>query len=117
MAKRHKRKKAADGDVFPSTAGGAATAPSPATGNVTRRAASWGFRDGFCGFVLILAVILTYTPVWQAGFVWDGSSHITANPCIVGPLGLKEIWMIHGWQFFPLVITMFWVAHAWWGLA
>lgn len=28
-------------------------------------------RDWLWGLMLILSVILTYTPVWKAGFVWD----------------------------------------------
>jgi len=39
-----------------------------------------------------LFVILAYTTVWKAGFVWDDEIILTANPCIVGPLGLREIW-------------------------
>jgi hypothetical protein len=49
-------------------------------------------RDWPWGLILILFVIAAYTPVWKAGFVRDDESILTANPCIVGPLGLKEIW-------------------------
>jgi hypothetical protein len=44
------------------------------------------------GLILILTVILAYTPVWKTGFVWDDETILAANPCIIGPLGLKEIW-------------------------
>jgi hypothetical protein len=57
-------------------------------------APSWFSRDSLWGLILILSVILTYTPVWKAGFVYDDSLLLTTNPCVVGPLGLKEIW--HG---------------------
>ena len=42
---------------------------------------------------------------------------LTANPCIVGPLGLKEIWTTSAADICPLVLTTFWVEHALWGLA
>ncbi len=41
---------------------------------------------------------------------------LTANPCIVGPLGLKEIWTTNAADICPLVLTTFWVEHALWGL-
>ena len=66
--------------------------------------------------MLVLAVILAYSPVWQAGFIWDDDDHVTANPCIVGPLGLKEIWTTSAARYYPLVLTTFWVEHALWGL-
>lgn len=68
------------------------------------------------GLILILAVFAVYTPVWWAGFVWDDDQHVTANPCIIGPLGLKEIWTTSAAQYYPLVLTTFWVEHALWGL-
>jgi len=77
---------------------------------------SWYSRDWLCGLLLILLVILAYTPVWQAGFIWDDDIMLTSNPCIVGPLGLKEIWMTNAADICPLVITTFWVEHALWGL-
>ena len=41
---------------------------------------------------------------------------LTANPCIVGPLGLKEIWTTSAADICPLTLTTFWVEHALWGL-
>jgi protein O-mannosyl-transferase len=66
---------------------------------------------------LFLLVILAYTPVWRAGFIWDDDTMLTANPCIVGPLGLKEIWTTNAADICPLTITTFWLEHGLWGLA
>jgi len=77
----------------------------------------WFSRDWLLGLVLVLAVVLAYQPVWQAGFVWDDDVHLTANPCIIGPLGLKEIWTTQSASICPLVFTTFWVEHLLWGLA
>src|SRR5271166_5310384 len=77
---------------------------------------SWFHHDWIWGLILILSVILTYTPVWQAGFIWDDDAHLTANPCIVGPLGLKEIWTTSAADICPLTLTTFWAEHALWGL-
>jgi hypothetical protein len=38
------------------------------------------------------------------------------NPCIVGPLGLKEIWTTEAADICPLTLTTFWAEHALWGL-
>ncbi|HUB67501.1 MAG TPA: tetratricopeptide repeat protein [Candidatus Methylacidiphilales bacterium] len=69
--------------------------------------------------VLILAVFLTYTPVWWAGFNWDDDKLITANPCIIGlhGYGLKEIWTSDAADICPLVLTVFWAEHALWDAA
>jgi tetratricopeptide (TPR) repeat protein len=77
---------------------------------------SWFCRDWLWGLILILSVILTYTPVWHAGFIWDDDGHLTANPCIVGPLGFKEIWTTSAADICPFTLTTFWVEHALWGL-
>jgi len=79
-------------------------------------AMSWFRRDWFWGSILILSVILTYTPVSQAGFVYDDSIILTGNPCIVGPLGLKEIWTTNAADICPFVLSTFWIEHALWGL-
>jgi protein O-mannosyl-transferase len=77
---------------------------------------SWFRADWFWGLMLMLAVILVYAPVWKAGFVWDDESILTANPVIVGPLGLKEIWTTSAADICPLTLTTFWAEHALWGL-
>jgi tetratricopeptide (TPR) repeat protein len=73
-------------------------------------------RDWLWGFLLIALVFIAYAPVFGAGFVWDDESHLTQNPCIVGPLGLKEIWTSTRAVYYPLVLTTFWVLHKFVGL-
>jgi tetratricopeptide (TPR) repeat protein len=108
MAKRSKNKKVASGGVSTRVTTTSVGVPGPP---------SWFRRDWLWGLILVLSVILTYTPVWQAGFIWDDSVVLTANPCIVGPLGLKELWTTSAADICPLVLTTFWVEHALWGLA
>ncbi|MGB8352417.1 MAG: tetratricopeptide repeat protein [Chthoniobacteraceae bacterium] len=66
--------------------------------------------------LLLLVMIAAYQQVWHAGFVWDDDAHLTANPCIVGPLGLKDIWTSAHARICPLVQTTFWLEHRMWGL-
>jgi len=84
---------------------------------VTRPLASWLSRDWPWGLILIAAVIATYLPVWHAGYIWDDDLHLTTNPCIIGPLGLKDIWTTSAADICPFTITTFWLEHALWGLA
>jgi tetratricopeptide (TPR) repeat protein len=78
---------------------------------------SWLRRDWLLGLILILFVVAVYTPVWKAGFLlWDDNVILTSNPCIVGPLGLKEIWTTSAADICPLTLTTFWVEHALWAL-
>src|SRR5580658_7542510 len=107
MAKRFTRKIEAGHDVPAPTAEKMVSVPP---------LPPWLNRDWLWGLALVLAVVLTYTPVWWAGFIWDDDAHITANPCIIGPLGLKEIWTTSAARYYPLVLTTFWVEHALCGL-
>ncbi|HUB66116.1 MAG TPA: hypothetical protein VL981_01370, partial [Candidatus Methylacidiphilales bacterium] len=108
MAKRFTKKKTAAPEISAKAAASATDAASMPT---------WFNLNWFLGSILVLAVILTYTPVWWTGFVWDDTPFIVANPCIVGPLGLKEIWTTSAADICPLTLTVFWVEHALWGLA
>src|SRR5580658_9300352 len=83
MVKRFVRKEIGARDV--------STLANP-THAIIRDPSFWLRNDWFLGVVLVVAVILTYLPVWKAGFVWDDDLFITTNPCIIGPLGLKDIW-------------------------
>ncbi|MCE0499759.1 MAG: hypothetical protein LV481_17615, partial [Methylacidiphilales bacterium] len=80
MAERSKRRMVAGSEVFTNAFGKIATA-SPRF--------SWLNRDWLWGLILVLAVILVYQPVWYAGYIWDDDLLITANPRLVGLLGLK----------------------------
>lgn len=64
----------------------------------------------------MLLVAIAYGSVYAAGFVWDDDMHVTANPCIIGPLGLKAIWSSASANYFPLVLTNFWAQHVLFGL-
>jgi protein O-mannosyl-transferase len=61
--------------------------------------------------LLIGLVVAAYIPVFGAGFIWDDDQHLTANPCIVGPLGFADIWTSAQAVYYPLVLTTFWVVH------
>ena len=74
-------------------------------------------RDWLWVFVLIGLVCVAYVQVFNAGFIWDDESHLTQNACIVGPLGLKEVWTSGRAIYYPLVLTTFWTLHKFVGLS
>jgi hypothetical protein len=89
---------------------------NPASGNgggwAERLRSSWAMQ----GLGLGLLIVAAYLRAMGGEFLWDDDAHITANAVIVGPLGLKEIWTTAAANYFPLVLTNFWVQHALWGL-
>ena len=74
------------------------------------------WRKYLLAATLVLAIAAVYAYSLRGEFLWDDDLHITANPTIVGPLGLKEIWTTARANYFPLVLTNFWVQHAVWGV-
>jgi protein O-mannosyl-transferase len=74
-------------------------------------------RDWLWGALLIGLVLLAYARMRHAEFIWDDEAHLTQNPCIVGPLGLKEIWTSARAVYYPLVLTTFWIVHKFVGLS
>ncbi len=74
-------------------------------------------REWLWAFLLIALVFVSYARVFNAGFIWDDESHLTRNPCIVGPLGLKEVWTSAQAVYYPLVLTTFWTVHKFAGLS
>ncbi|HUB67451.1 MAG TPA: tetratricopeptide repeat protein, partial [Candidatus Methylacidiphilales bacterium] len=107
MAKRFTKKNAKDDDFSTPSAG--------KTVGVSLSLFRFN-RDWLWGVVLVLAVILTYTPVWWAGFIWDDDVYITSSPSMHGLRGLAEIWTTSAADISPLTFTTFWVEHALWGL-
>jgi tetratricopeptide (TPR) repeat protein len=74
-------------------------------------------RDWIWAGILLLVVLVAYSPVGWAGYIWDDDDVVTENPVIVGPLGLKEIWTTSAADICPLTLTTFWAEHKLWGLA
>src|SRR5947208_5730600 len=68
-------------------------------------------RNWLGALLIIVLVFVAYARVFNAGFVWDDESHLTQNPCVIGPLGLKEIWTSARALYYPLVLTTFWALH------
>jgi tetratricopeptide (TPR) repeat protein len=66
--------------------------------------------------LLVAFVFVAYAQVFSAGFIWDDESHLTRNPCVIGPLGLREIWTSAQAVYYPLVLTTFWTLHKFVGL-
>src|SRR5271170_2288995 len=70
------------------------------------------------GLILIVATIMAYQPVWQAGFIsGDDNEYVVNNPLLSAPDGLWRIWfsMDSPSQYFPLTYTVFRLEHALWG--
>ena len=69
---------------------------------------------------LIVAVltIVSYSPAWHGGFVWDDDRYVANNPLLVVPDGLWRIWfsLDAPSQYFPLSYTLLRLEHSWWGL-
>src|SRR6266852_9393784 len=74
-------------------------------------------RNWLQGLFLIALVFVAYARVFNAGFIWDDEAHLTQNPCIIGPLGLKEIWTSARAVYYPLVLKSFWSLHKLVGLS
>jgi tetratricopeptide (TPR) repeat protein len=73
-------------------------------------------NDLLWGALLAATTALTYWPAVHGSFLWDDDVHLTANPSIVGPLGLKEVWTSSAAVYYPLTLTGFWLQHLLWGL-
>jgi protein O-mannosyl-transferase len=69
------------------------------------------WRAGLYATLVGMLLLIAYATIWKAAFIWDDDNHLTANPCVVGPLGLWEAWTTPEANYFPLVITHFWVLH------
>jgi protein O-mannosyl-transferase len=68
---------------------------------------------------LILAVVtfVAYVPAMRGGFIWDDDDHLTANPAMTTPHGLRLIWSsLAVSRYYPLTLTTFWVERHLWGL-
>jgi tetratricopeptide (TPR) repeat protein len=69
-------------------------------------------------FALVIVTFVVYQPTWHAGFIWDDDDHVTANPAMTAPNGLRMIWSsLAVSRYYPLTLTTFWIEHHLWGLS
>src|ERR1017187_7694998 len=80
--------------------------------NNTRKGRHW-----VAAGLLLLLTVVTYLPALRNGFIWDDDDHLTANPAMTAPNGLRMIWSsLTVSRYYPLTLTTFWVEHRFWGL-
>ena len=85
--------------------------PSPATKTHLTH------RPWFLALVLVIATFVAYFPALRGGFIWDDDDHLTANPVMTAPHGLRMIWSsLAVSRYYPLTLTSFWVQRQLWGL-
>ena len=75
-----------------------------------------GFWPGI--FLIVLATLAAYWPVYSAGFIWDDDDYVINNQNLHDLHGLREIWLNPKAtpQYYPLVHTTFWLEYHLWGL-
>jgi tetratricopeptide (TPR) repeat protein len=71
---------------------------------------------------IVFLVLLSFSPVFHAGFIWDDASVLQNNPLLTKPGGLLEIWTTHGHipaesHYWPVEYTLFWIESRLWGFA
>ncbi len=76
------------------------------------------WRAVVAAFLLGLLAFVTFSPVWQAGYVWDDDQNVTDNPTLRSVDGLRQIWLVprSTQQYYPLMYTSFWLEYRLWGL-
>ncbi len=74
-------------------------------------------RTWLVALVLAVLAFAAYQPAWRAGFIWDDDDHLTKNPAMTAPHGLRTIWSsLSVSRYYPLTLTTFWVQRRLWGL-
>nr|WP_246559528.1 tetratricopeptide repeat protein [Geoanaerobacter pelophilus] len=70
------------------------------------------------GLVIALLVLLAYSSVFSAGFIWDDDAYVINNLHLRSFDGLFSIWLEPGAtpQYYPMVFTLFWAQFQAWGL-
>ena len=70
------------------------------------------------GALLFLAVVVTYAPALDCGFIWDDDDYVQGNLALRTWQGLWDIWFRLGTipQYYPLTHTSFWLEYQLWGL-
>lgn len=76
-------------------------------------------RAAILAAVLVVLTVASYLPAGQAGFIWDDDRYVTGNELLRSGAGLYRIWFEPSAfpQYYPLVLTSFWLEYHAWGLS
>ena len=79
------------------------------------------YRKVFAAIVLVVLVVISYTPIHEAGFVWDDVV-MTEAPQLHSKNGLKQVWfeprsLVNEIHYWPIVYTTFWIEYQFWELS
>src|ERR1700742_1807781 len=68
---------------------------------------------------LVLLVFLAFLPAIFGEFTWDDDQWLLNNHAVQSASGLRAIWnpAHQDLHYYPLIFTMYWLAHQFWGLA
>ena len=70
----------------------------------------------FAVVALLLLTTITYLPALRGGFIWDDDMHLTQNPAVTSPEGLRAIWTSFVLPvYYPLTFSAFWLMYQMWG--
>jgi tetratricopeptide (TPR) repeat protein len=72
-------------------------------------ASAWR-HDWLLGFLLVVATMIVYQPVWHAGFIWDDDKVLADNPVIESADGLYRLWFTASTpDYYPMTFSMWWL--------
>lgn len=76
-------------------------------------------RAAVIAAVLLAATAVSYLPAVRGGFIWDDDRYVTGNELLRSAAGLSKIWFEPSSfpQYYPLVLTSFWLEYHAWGLS
>lgn len=67
--------------------------------------------------LILLAVGAAYSPILNAGFIWDDDAYVTNEPLIRAADGLYRFWFTtEGLDYYPLTSTTWWLEWRLWGM-
>ena len=73
-------------------------------------------RSLACGALLVIAVIVSYAGVRNAGFIWDDDTFLTENPLIRAADGLRRFWFTgEPVDYWPMTSSTLWLEWRLWG--
>jgi len=76
-------------------------------------------RAAILAAALVVMTAVSYLPAVRAGFIWDDDRYVTGNELLRSGAGLHRIWFEPSAfpQYYPLVLTSFWLEYHAWGLS